>query len=73
VAGTAIARALNDAAQWVGEGARHFRDDTIDWLRDEARLTVPHGEMNAFLDDVDALRERTERLATRLRNLDRKP
>ncbi|TAN06747.1 MAG: sterol-binding protein [Rhodanobacteraceae bacterium] len=73
VAGTAIARALHDAARWAGEGARHVRDDTVDWLRDEARLTVPHAEMNAFLDDVDALRERTERLAARVRRLDGKP
>jgi len=69
VAGTAIARALHDAAKRVGEGARHFRDDSIDWLRDEARLTVPHAEMNAFLDDVDALRERTDRLAARIQRL----
>ena len=73
VAGTAIARALHDAAQWAGQGAKHFRDDGIDWLRDEARLTVPPAEVNAFLDDVDALRERAERLAARVRNLDRKP
>ncbi|MGH8114205.1 MAG: ubiquinone biosynthesis accessory factor UbiJ [Rhodanobacteraceae bacterium] len=73
VVGTTIASALRDAAQWVGDGARHFRDDTIDWLRDEARLTVPHPEMNDFLDDVDDLRERTERLAARVRHLDGKP
>lgn len=73
IAGTAIARALRDAAHWAGEGARHFRDDTVDWLRDEARLTVPHAEMNAFLDDVDGLRERAERLAARVRCLDGKP
>lgn len=69
VVGTTIARALGDAAKWAGEGARHFRDDTIDWLRDEARVTVPHPEMNAFLDDVDDLRERTERLAARIARL----
>lgn len=74
LAGTAIARALHDAAHWAGEGARHFRDDAVDWLRDEARLTVPHAEVNAFLDDVDALRERTERLAARVARLgDAKP
>ncbi|MDE2271106.1 MAG: SCP2 sterol-binding domain-containing protein [Xanthomonadaceae bacterium] len=74
VAGTAIARALHDAARWTGNGARHFRDDAVDWLRDEARLTVPPSEMNAFLDDVDALRERAERLAVRVARLgDRKP
>lgn len=72
VVGTTIARALRDAAQWASDGARHFRDDTIDWLRDEARVTVPHPEMNAFLDDVDDLRERAERLAARVRHLDGK-
>jgi ubiquinone biosynthesis protein UbiJ len=66
VAGTAIARALHDAVRWVGQGAKHLRDDGVDWLRDEARLAVPSGEMNAFLDDVDALRERTERLVARV-------
>ena len=39
----------------------------------EARITVPHPEMNAFLDDVDDLRERTERLAARIARLDTKP
>jgi ubiquinone biosynthesis protein UbiJ len=74
VAGTAIARVLQDAVHWVGEGARHFGDDSVDWLRDEVRLTVPQAEMNAFLDDVDRLRERTERLAVRLTRLeDAKP
>lgn len=74
VAGTAIARALHDAAQWAGEGARHFRDDTVDWLRDEARITVPQGEMNAFLDGVDDLREHAERLAARVARIgDGKP
>ncbi|MGH8190628.1 MAG: ubiquinone biosynthesis accessory factor UbiJ [Rhodanobacteraceae bacterium] len=73
VVGTTIARAFRDASNWADEGARHFRDDTIDWLRDEARVTVPHPEMNAFLDDVDELRERIERLAARVRHLDGKP
>jgi ubiquinone biosynthesis protein UbiJ len=72
VAGTAIARALHDAVKRAGQGAQHFRDDGIDWLRDEARLTVPHAEMNAFLDDVDALRERTDRLAARIQRLGNK-
>ncbi len=69
VAGTAIARALRDAANWAGTGARHFRDDAADWLRDEARLTVPQAEVDTFLDEVDALRERTERLAARIQRL----
>ena len=74
VAGTAIARSLRDAADWAGRGARHLREDTVDWLRDEARLAVTHAEMDAFVDAADSLRERTERLAARLARLaDHKP
>ncbi|HEU0277535.1 MAG TPA: SCP2 sterol-binding domain-containing protein [Rhodanobacteraceae bacterium] len=73
VAGTAIARGLHDAVAWTREGARHFRDDAVDWLRDEAQLTVPAAEMETFLDGVDGLRERVERLAARVRRLDDKP
>ncbi len=74
VAGTAIAHALRDAVRWAAESARHLRDDTVDWLRDEARLTVPRGEMETFLDEVDALRERADRLAARIARLgERKP
>lgn len=69
VVGTTIARTLHDAVRWAGEGARHLRDDAVDWMRDEARLTVPHAEMESFLDDVDELRERTERLAARVQRL----
>ncbi|HEX7326692.1 MAG TPA: SCP2 sterol-binding domain-containing protein [Rhodanobacteraceae bacterium] len=73
VAGTAIARALHDASRRAGEGARHLREDTADWLRDEARLTVSPAELERFVDDAGALRERVERLAARIRNLDGKP
>jgi ubiquinone biosynthesis accessory factor UbiJ len=74
VAGTAIARTLRDAAKWAAEGARHIRDDTVDWLRDEARLTVPRSQMESFLDDVDTLRERVDRLTARVARLsDSKP
>jgi ubiquinone biosynthesis protein UbiJ len=38
-------------------------------VRDEARLALAPGEAEAFLDDVDALRERSERLDARVRRL----
>ncbi len=73
VAGVSIARALHDAAQWTRDGARQVREDTVDWLRDEARLTVPAAELDAFLDGVDELRERVDRLAARVGQLDPEP
>lgn len=69
VAGVAIARALREATRRLGTGARHAGADAADWLRDEARLAVPRGELDDFLDDVDRLRERTERLQVRVSRL----
>ncbi|HEY3521898.1 MAG TPA: SCP2 sterol-binding domain-containing protein [Rhodanobacteraceae bacterium] len=69
VIGVAIARALREATQWVRQSAQHAAQDSADWLRDEARLVVPRGELDDFLDEVDALRERTERLNARVKGL----
>lgn len=69
VAGVAIARALREATRALRTGARHAGADTADWLRDEARLVVPRGKVDDFLDDVDRLRERTERLQVRVNRL----
>ena len=69
IAGVPIARALREATRWLQTGARHFGEDAADWLRDEARLVVPRGELDDFLDGVDALRERVERLAARVQRL----
>ena len=70
VAGMALARALGGALEQLRESASHAREDAVDWLRDEARLTPPAHEVDDFLDAVDALRERSERLAARLARLE---
>jgi ubiquinone biosynthesis protein UbiJ len=69
VAGVAIARALRQATRWLRARAEHAGADAIDWLRDEARLIVPRAELDDFLDEVDALRDRAERLAVRVSRL----
>ena len=69
VAGVAIARALREAARGLRTRARHATADTAEWLRDEARLAVPRGELDDFLDEVDRLRERAERLQVRVGRL----
>ncbi|HEX7129007.1 MAG TPA: SCP2 sterol-binding domain-containing protein [Rhodanobacteraceae bacterium] len=69
VIGVAIARALRQATRALRTGAQHASADTADWLRDEARLVVPRGELDDFLDDVDRLRERAERLQVRVDRL----
>jgi ubiquinone biosynthesis protein UbiJ len=69
VLGVPLAQAIARALRHARESAAHFTEDGADWLRDEARLTPAMGEVDDFLDGVDALRERTERLEARLARL----
>jgi ubiquinone biosynthesis protein UbiJ len=66
VAGVPLARALRGAFDWSRESAQAFARDGADFLRDETRDLVAAAELDAFLDDVDALRERVGRLAARI-------
>ncbi len=69
VLGVPLARGFAGALSHVRDSGRHFTEDGADWLREEARLAVAPGEMDDFLDEVDHLRERTERLEARIRRL----
>lgn len=69
VLGVPLAQAIAKGLRHARESAGHFTEDGADWLRDEARLTPAMGEVDDFLDGVDALRERTERLEARLARL----
>jgi len=73
VLGVPLAKALREGLAHARETASHLTEDGAAWLRDETRLAVAPGEMESFLDDVDALRERTERLEARLARLERLP
>ncbi len=69
VLGVPLARALHDVLAHLRESGRHFTEDAADWVREEARLAVSSAEMDDFLDQVDVLRERAERLEARLGRL----
>jgi ubiquinone biosynthesis protein UbiJ len=62
---------VRQALDHARETAKHLTEDGADWLRDEARIAVAPGELDDFLDGVDALRERTERLDARLARIER--
>jgi len=72
VLGVPLARAFQHGLAQARRGARHATEDVADWLREESRLAVAPDEMDAFLDEVDALRERAERLDARLARLARR-
>lgn len=69
VLGVPIARAVRKALAHAKETASHLTEDGAAWLRDESRLALAPGEAEAFLDGVDALRERSERLEARINRL----
>lgn len=69
VLGVPLARGVRSALAHAQESAAHFVDDGAAWLRDEARVALAPGEVEAFLDGVDALRERGERLEARVARL----
>ncbi|MFK2878227.1 ubiquinone biosynthesis accessory factor UbiJ [Rhodanobacter hydrolyticus] len=69
VLGVPLARAVRTAFVHAKETASHLTEDGAAWLRDESRLAVAPGEAETFLDGVDNLRERSERLEARLARL----
>ena len=69
VLGVPIARAVREGLSHMHDTATHLREDGADWLRDEARLALAPGEVEGFLDGVDTVRERSERLQARVARL----
>lgn len=69
VLGVPLARAVREGLVRARETADHLAEDGADWARDEAELVMGPGEVEAFLDGVDTLRERSERLEARLSRL----
>lgn len=69
VAGMQIARAVRGALAAGLAGARTLARDSADYLSEESRLVASKVELEQFHDDVDAVRERADRLAVRLDRL----
>lgn len=69
VIGVPLAKAVRKGLAHARETASHLTEDGADWLRDEARVAMAPGEVEGFLDGVDQLRERSERLESRVQRL----
>ncbi len=69
VLGVPLARALRGALAWSAASARGLARDTAEFLTEEGRDLVARAELDRFLDDVDTLRERADRLDARVRRL----
>lgn len=69
VLGMQIARGVRAALAWTRGSARSLARDVAEYLVEESRDLVARAELDVFLDDVDSLRERGDRLAARVRRL----
>ena len=69
VIGVPIARAFANALAWARESANALALDAVEFVRDDTRDAVSVPEAEQFFDDVDTLRERTDRLDARIKRL----
>jgi ubiquinone biosynthesis protein UbiJ len=72
VLGVQIAAAARGALRTGRDGAVALARHGAAFLTEESRDVIGRNELDAHLDDVDALRDRVERLAVRMQNLQRK-
>ncbi|TLY53397.1 MAG: sterol-binding protein [Gammaproteobacteria bacterium] len=67
--GVPLAQGLARAFAWTRESTQALAQDTAEFLREESRDLIAPAEMEQFLDEVDALRERADRLDARVRGV----
>ena len=66
VIGPQVAKAVRAALREARVQGAAFAKAGADYLTEESRDLIPKAEQQAFFDDVDALRDRVERLAVRV-------
>lgn len=71
VLGVQIARALRSVGQNAQQMSKAGLERVVEYVRDERGDVLGNAEMNAFLDDVDQLRDHAERLGQRVERLKR--
>ncbi len=72
VLGVPLAQGMSRTARAGRRAFANFREDGAAWLRDEARLTPARAEVDTWLDGVDDISERSERLQSRLEKLEQR-
>lgn len=72
VIGVQIANALRGALRFGRDTAEKFARNGVEYVTEESRDVIGSDELDAFHDDVDALRDRVERVAAKAAALDRR-
>lgn len=70
VIGFQLARGFRGALAGVGKSTSRLLRTSVEYLVEESRDLVARPELEQFFDEVDALRERADRLAARVRRID---
>lgn len=65
-------RAAEDLRHWARGSAEQTRLDVTELLQEETRLLAPRERVKRLMDDIDAVRSDTERLAQRVKRLQNK-
>ena len=71
IAGVQIAKALAAGLRQAQVAGRNLAETAAEYVTEESRDVVPRAELEAFHDDVDALRDDVERIAAKLTRLRR--
>lgn len=69
IIGPQVARVLREGLRAGSKLAKNLARDAAEYVTEESRDVVAKAELAAFHDDVDALRDRAERLAARVARL----
>ncbi len=73
VIGVQVANAFAAALRQAQDLGRSVAESAVEYVTEESRDVVPRAELEAFHDDVDALRDDVERLSARIARLERGP
>lgn len=71
VLGVQVAKAVRAALQQAQVAGRNLAGMAAEYVTEESRDVVPRAELDAFHDDVDALRDGVERIAAKIARLRR--
>lgn len=66
ILGVQLAKAVSAGLRQVQVAGRNLAESAAEFVTEESRDVVPKAELEAFHDDVDALRDDVERMAARI-------
>ena len=67
IAGPQLANVLRAVTAWLKQALTQFQQTGVEYLQEESRMLVAPAELQAFLSDVDRLRDDAERLLQKAR------